>query len=188
MHPHAPPEPPAGILAQLRADHAHVRALFHQFAMLDREEEEQRERVVDDLCDDMALHAALEDELFYPALRGVVDDSLLEDAALEHDSTRELILQLESLFPGDDYFDIAVAVLADEFEQHVAFEETVLFPALAGAGVDQLGLGLRLHARRAQLQSDLASAPPAIDGTEPRDLLRGATRALRERRSRPRPR
>jgi hemerythrin-like domain-containing protein len=179
-------EPASGILAQLRADHAHVRALFHAFAMLDREEEAQRERVVDELCDALALHAMLEDELFYPALRGAVDDSLLEDAALEHDSTRELVEQLGSLFPDADYFDVTVAVLAEEVERHVAFEETLLFPALANSGADQLTLGLRLRARRAQLEADLAAVPPAIDGCEPRGLLRGATRGLRERRSRPR--
>lgn len=179
-------EPPGGILAQLRADHAHVRTLFHAFAMLDREEEAQRARVVDELCDALLMHALLEDELFYPALRGVVEDDLLEDAALEHDSTRELVDQLGSLFPGDDYFDVAVAVLADEVERHVAFEENLLFPALARTGADQLGLGLRLRARRAQLESDLAAAPPAIDGCEPRGLLHAATGGPRERRSRPR--
>ena len=179
-------EPPGGILAQLRADHAHVRALFHAFAMLDREEEAQRERVVDELCDVLSMHALLEDELFYPALRGAVDDGLLEDAALEHDSTRELALQLAALFPDDEYFDVCVAVLADEVERHVAFEENLLFPALARAGVDQQALGLRLRTRRAQLESDLASAPPAIDGIEPRGLLRSSTGRVRERRSRPR--
>lgn len=179
---------PGGILAQLRADHARTRALFHAFAMLDRDEEAQRARVVDELCDALAMHAVLEDELFYPALRGVVDDALLEDAALEHDSTRELIDQLESLFPGDDYFDVTVAVLAEEVERHVAFEENLLFPALARSGADQLGLGLRLRARRDQLESDLAAAPPAIDGCEPRGLLHTPGGRPRERRARPRPR
>ncbi|VXB01423.1 hemerythrin domain-containing protein [Massilia sp. 9I] len=179
-------EPPGGILAQLRAEHARMRGMFHAFAMLDREEEAQRERAVDDLCDALALHALLEDELFYPALRGAVDDSLLEDAALEHDSMRELVEQLESLFPDDDYFDVSVAVLAEEVERHVAFEENLLFPALAQAGADQLALGLRLHARRAEIESDLAALPPAIDGCEPRGMLRGAHGALRERRSRAR--
>lgn len=179
-------EPPGGILAQLRADHAQVRALFHAFAMLDREEEAQRERVVDELCDALTMHAQLEDELFYPLLRGAVDEGLLEDAALEHDSTRELVEQLASLFPDDDFFDVSVAVLADEVERHVAFEETLLFPALARTGADQLALGLRLRARRAQLESDLAAAPAAIDGCEPRGLPRGASGRLRERRSRPR--
>ena len=182
----APAETPGGILAQLRADHAHVRALFHAFAMLDREEETQRERVADELCDALEMHALLEDELFYPALRGAVEDGLLDDAALEHDSTRELVDQLSSLFPDDDYFDVTVAVLADEVERHVAFEEHLLFPALARSGADQLALGLRLHARRAQLESDLAAPPSAIDGCEPRGLLHGATGRLRERRSRPR--
>ena len=184
--PPVPPEAPGGILAQLRADHAHVRALFHAFAMLGRDEETQRARVLDELCDALVLHALLEDELFYPALRGAVDDSLLEDAELEHDSTRELIVQLATLFPNDDYFDVTVAVLAEEVAHHVAQEETVLFPALAHAGVDQAALGLRLHARRAQLEWDLASKPPAIDGAEPRGLLHGASGPLRERRMRPR--
>ncbi|QOY96021.1 hemerythrin domain-containing protein [Massilia sp. UMI-21] len=180
------PDPPGGILAQLRADHAHMRALFHAFAMLDREEEAQRARVVDDLCDTVLMHTLLEDELFYPALGSVVDDALLEDAALEHDSIRELIDQLESLFPGDDYFDVTVAVLAEEVERHVAFEETLLFPALARSGADQLALGLRLRARRDQLESDLAAPPSGIDGCAPRAPLHAAAGRLRERRSRPR--
>ncbi|RZA31111.1 MAG: hemerythrin domain-containing protein [Lysobacteraceae bacterium] len=179
-------EQPGGILALLRADHARVRSLFHAFAMLDRDEEAQRERVVDELCDALILHGLLEDELFYPALRGAVDDRLLEDAALEHDSTRELIEQLGALFPDDDYFDVGVAVLAEEVERHVAFEENLLFPALARTGIDQLALGLHLRARRDQLESDLAAAPPAIDGCEPRGLLHGATKRVRERRARPR--
>ncbi len=187
MHPpDASLEPPGGILAQLRADHAHVRALFHAFAMLEREEADQRARAVDELCDALVLHAMLEDELFYPALRGAVDDGLLDDAALEHDSIRDLVDQLASLFPEDDFFDVTVAVLADEVERHVAFEETILFPALARAGADQLSLGLSLRARRARLESDLAAAPPAIDGCAPRGLLQGPAERLRERRSRPR--
>lgn len=179
-------EPPGGILAQLRADHARIRALFHRFAMLGDDEDEHRERLVDELCDELTLHAMLEDELFYPVLRGVADDSLLDDAELEHDSARELIFQLEGLFPGDDYFDATVAVLAEEVAHHVAQEETLLFPLLARAGIDQAALGERLRARRLQLELDLASAPPVIDGAEPRGLLRGATGAPRERRSRPR--
>ena len=192
MHPPAPAEPPGGILALLRADHAQQRALLHAFAMLDREEEAQRERVVDELCDALVMHALLEDELLYPALRGIVEDSLLEDAALEHDSMGELVEQLGSLFPDDEYFDVGVAVLADELARHVAFEETLLFPALAHTGVDQLDLGLRLRARRAQLESDLAAAPPALDGCEidsrRRGLPPGGVRHLRDRRSRPRSR
>jgi hypothetical protein len=188
MRPHDATEPPGGILAQLRADHAHVRALFHAFAMLERDEGVQRERVVDELCDALALHALLEHELFYPALRGAVDDVLLEDAALEHDSIAELVEQLGSLFAGDDFFEVSVAVLAEEVERHVAFEENLLFPAFARAGTDglEMELGLRLRARRAELESDLAAPPLAIDGSEPRGLLRGPMGQLRERRSRPR--
>jgi len=176
----------SGILDLLRAEHAHVRGLLHSFAMLAPEDEAERERLVDELCQELLLHATLEDELFYPALRGVVDNNLLEDAALEHDSARELIFQLETLFPGDDYFDATVAVLAEEVAHHVAREETVLFPALARADVDDVLLGERLRARRLQLEAGPAAPPSAIDGLEPRGLLREAVRGLRERRSRPR--
>ncbi|MCD2516105.1 hemerythrin domain-containing protein [Massilia sp. G4R7] len=181
-----PAEVPGGILALLRAEHAHVRALFHSFAMLDPEEEAERERLVDELCQELLLHATLEEELFYPALRESAGDALLDDAALEHDSARELILQLESLFPGDDYFDATVAVLAEEVAHHVAREETLLFPLLVRAGADQALLGERLRARRLQLEADLAAPPAGIDGLEPRGLLRDAVRGLRERRTRPR--
>lgn len=189
MHPSlapAPAGPAGGIVAQLRADHVQLRALLHAFAMFDRDEEAQRERVVDELCDALLMHARLEEELLYPALRGLVEDRLLEDAALEHDSMRELIEQLGTLFADDAFFDAGVAVLAEEMERHIAFEETLLFPALARAGVDQLGLGLRLRARRTQLESDLSASPPAVDGCEPPGLLHAAPGRLRERRSRPR--
>lgn len=189
MHPShtpEPPEPPGGILAELRADHARIHAMFHAFAMLDDEDDAGREALVDDLCDELALHAMLEEELFYPALRGVVEDSLLDDAALEHDSAHELIVQLETLFPGDDFFNATVAVLAEEVAHHLAREENLLFPALARTGADQVTLGLRLRERRAQLVADLASSPPVIDGAEPRGLLRGQPGGPGERRSRPR--
>jgi iron-sulfur cluster repair protein YtfE (RIC family) len=163
-----------------------VRALFHAFALLDHEEDAQRARTIDELCDLLAMHARLEDELFYPALRGAVDDGLLEDAVLEHDSTGELVEQLGALFPDDDWFDVTVAVLAEEVERHVAFEENLLFPALARSSIDQQALGLHMHARRARLEADLAAPPSAIDGSEPRGLLRGASGRLRERRARPR--
>lgn len=187
QHFHAPPQPeaPNGLLAQLRADHARVRALFHAFAMLDPAEEEQRERLADELCQELLLHAMLEEELFYPALRALADDSLLEDAALEHDSAHELVNQLETLFPGDDYFDATVAVLAEEVAHHVAREETLLFPVLARAGLDDVLLGERLRARRMELEADLAAPPQGIDGLEPRGLA-PAIRGPRERRSRPR--
>ena len=186
-HFHAPShtEAPNGILAQLRADHARVRALFHAFAMLDPAQETERERLVDELCQELLLHARLEEELFYPALRTLADDSLLEDAALEHDSAQELVNQLETLFPGDDYFDATVAVLAEEVAHHVAREETLLFPLLSRAGLDDVLLGERLRARRLQLEADLAAPPPGIDGLEPRGLA-PAFRGARERRSRPR--
>jgi iron-sulfur cluster repair protein YtfE (RIC family) len=187
QHFHAPLQSaaPGGLLAQLRADHARVRALFHAFAMLDPAEEEQRARLVDELCQELLLHARLEEELFYPALRALADDSLLEDAALEHDSAHELVNQLETLFPGDDYFDATVAVLAEEVAHHVAREETLLFPVLARAGLDDVLLGERLRARRMELEADLAAPPQGIDGVAPRGLA-PALRGPRERRSRPR--
>ena len=77
-------------------------------------------------------------------------------------------------------------MLAEEVAHPVAREETVLFAALVRSGVDQVALGQRMRVRRTQLETDLASPPPAIDGTEPRGLLRGALDQLRERRARQR--
>ncbi|MGJ9418849.1 hemerythrin domain-containing protein [Massilia sp. CMS3.1] len=174
------PSLPQDALALLRADHEQVRLLFAQYASLRALEdaEEMMAELVDDLCDALIVHTMIEEELFYPALRAALgDDELFDDAELEHAGARELVSQLEVMYPGDEHFDATLAVLFEEVAHHIAQEESEMFAAARTSGVDLVALGHRLALRRAELEDDM-SAPPAFDGAPvPHDGSRRPPRA-----------
>jgi hemerythrin-like domain-containing protein len=169
------------VLDMLRADHDRIKALFRDFgATLGRDDEDRRKaELVDDICYELTLHMMVEEEVFYQALRTAIDDEqLLEEADVEHAGARELIAQLEVMFPGDDHFDATVTVLGEEFEHHIEKEETELFEAARNAGIDLEELGLQLAARKEALEEDLTSPPSPFETIERHE----------DRREQPRPR
>lgn len=165
--PDAPASRPAApdALALLKADHDRVARLLRAFDALDGKDDddidERKAELIDDICAELTIHALIEEEIFYPALRAAgADDALLDEAEGEHDGMRELVNQLEVMYPGDDRFAATVVVLAEELGQHIAKEEGELFKAARRAGIDLGSLGLRLAARRHALEVDM-TAPPA---------------------------
>ena len=158
---------PADALALLRADHEQVRLLFAQYESLRglEDAEEMMAELVDDLCDALIVHTMIEEELFYPALRAATDDDeLFDDAELEHAGARELISQLEVMYPGDEHFDATLSVLFEEVEHHIAQEESEMFELARASNLDLAALGHRLALRRAQLGEDMSAPPAAFDG------------------------
>ncbi|GAB3472580.1 hemerythrin domain-containing protein [Massilia terrae] len=166
-------------LALLHADHLRVRKLFqdyHSLRGLD-EEDARKAELVDDICYELTVHAMLEEEIFYPVLRSAIgDDELMDGAELEHAGMRELIGQLDIIYPGDDHFDATVAVLAEEVGHHVDQEEAELFAAAQRAGIDLERLGGQLAARRAELEEDLSAPAGTADAIELHDGARRAPR------------
>ncbi|MFC5459137.1 hemerythrin domain-containing protein [Massilia niabensis] len=166
-------------LQLLQRDHERVRLLFGELDSLRgiEDEDERRAELVDDICYELTVHSMLEEEIFYPALREVLDDDdMLDEAELDHAGTRELITQLEVMYPGDEHFEATVAVLAEEVEHHVDKEESEMFEAARASGLDLVLLGQRLAARRAELD-DISAPPDAIDATEPHEGRRTPPRA-----------
>jgi hemerythrin-like domain-containing protein len=173
---HGPPD----ALALLRADHERLRRLFARCEDLRglEDAEEKLAALVDDLCDALIVHTMVEEELFYPALRAASgDDELFDDAELEHAGARELVSQLEVMYPGDEHFDATLAVLADEVAHHIAQEESEMFALARTAGVDLSALGQRLALRQAQLEEDMSAPPMAFDAAMPHDGRRTPPRA-----------
>lgn len=151
----------------LKADHAKVRALFRQFEQLKGidDQEERKAELADEICAELTMHATLEEEIFYPAVRSLVDnDELIDEVEVEHASARDLISQLEVMYPGDDHYDATVAVLSDEMERHIDKEESIIFPAAKKAMLDMQHIGERLKERKDQLEEDLSSPPSSING------------------------
>lgn len=173
------PGAPADAIALLQLDHERVRALFGELDILRgiEDEDERRAELVDDICYELTVHNMLEEEIFYPAVRAATgDDELLDEAEMEHAGTRELISQLEVMYPGDEHFEATVAVLSEEIEHHIAREETEMFDAARASGLDLAALGRKLAARRAQLE-DLGPPGGIVDSMEPHEGRRTPPRA-----------
>lgn len=134
----------------IRMDHAHVLTTFHQY------EADASPRVkkglADQVCVALEIHAQLEEEVFYPALRAVADTDFVRKSVPEHDEMRRLINQLRRLQPSDAGYDETFYQLMNNVLHHVADEETLMLPAAERVLADQLGaLGARMTKRRLQL-------------------------------------
>ena len=147
-------------LQLLKGDHAEVRALFDQFEKLGEESDVlEKESLVRDVCAKLTVHATLEEEIFYPAVREVPDvDALLNEAEVEHGSVKDLIAKLESMDVPDAMFDANFTVLAEYIKHHVKEEEDELFSKVAKSDLDLDALGEEMQARKDELSEEATPA------------------------------
>jgi hemerythrin superfamily protein len=147
-------------IAALTADHRKVKALFKDFEKAkeagDRKEPNQRAALVEQICTELKIHATLEEEIFYPAVRKQIEDSdLMDEALVEHAGAKDLIAQLEAMDPSEDLYDARVAVLGEQIDHHVKEEEGEMFPKVKKAKVDTARLGAQMEKRRAELKAEV---------------------------------
>jgi len=109
----------------LKKQHVEARKLFKEIEKAGLEEKEQ---LFDDLADALAVHAAIEEQHFYPATNDARTEELLEEAVEEHLSAKRIIADLLEMEPDDPQFDAKIKVLQEQIEHHVEEEETELFP------------------------------------------------------------
>lgn len=148
----------------LTADHKSVKALFEKFKKLTEQEgaEDEKAEVVQRICSELTIHATIEEEIFYPAVReGIDDEDLMDEADVEHASAKDLIAQLESAGPEDDHYDAKVTVLGEMIDHHVKEEEGEMFPK-ARKAIDVHEIGAELAARKAELAADVEVELPPV--------------------------
>ncbi len=140
-----------GPTAQIRADHTHVLATFHRYRA--DTDPQQKRALVAAVCLALEMHAQLEEEIFYPALRRLdPENAVIGKSVPEHDEMRRLIARLRGMEPGDAGYDEVFMELMRDVIHHVADEETVLLPAAERLLGDELGeLGAQMTRRRLQL-------------------------------------
>jgi hemerythrin-like domain-containing protein len=145
----------------LDADHVAVKHLFVEYARLAVAGDPAGERLAyaQKICSELAVHAQIEEEIFYPALRRVIDaPELLDEAQAEHQEAKEMIASIEAMSGADAAMDGLVAKLAAAIEHHVKEERTQLFPkARAALGLDLDALGVQLRQRQQELEAEMAA-------------------------------
>jgi hemerythrin superfamily protein len=144
-------------LAMLIADHKEVKALFEQFDGLSDRSKVNKKKIADQICLELTVHAEIEEQIFYPAVRGPIkDDDLMDEALVEHTSAKELIAQIREMDPGDDLYDAKVKVLSEQIDHHVEEEEGEMFPRVRKTKVDLVALGEEMNALKQKLEADVA--------------------------------
>ena len=135
---------------QIRLDHTHVLTAFRQYEV--GSPARLKKGLADNVCLAIEIHAQLEEEIFYPALRVVADNELLRKSTPEHDEMRGLISRLRNMPVSDPAFDDTFFELMRHVMHHVADEETLLLPAAERLLPDQLSeLGAQMTKRRLEL-------------------------------------
>ena len=150
-------------IALLKQDHRAVEELFEKFE--NSSGDGRKQKLAEEICLELSVHAQIEEEIFYPACEGKVDEDLLKESYVEHDGAKVLIAEIMNGAPSDEFYDAKVKVLQEEIEHHVEEEEKRmegLFAQARKAGLDMDALGEELGARKAALTEQFkASGIPA---------------------------
>ena len=150
--------PAQDAVSLLSTDHAEVKQMFESYRELVEQnaDDEQRGELAREICATLTVHAEIEEEIFYPAMRGNVDDDLtLDEAEVEHATAKDLIEQIEGMDAGDALYDAKVIVLGEYIDHHVQEEETEIFPQAEKSGLDLDELGAELASRKRELMATL---------------------------------
>ena len=142
-------------IALLEADHRKVEDLFVEFKAAKGAAKKQA--LVKEICAELLGHTVIEEEIFYPACRGKVEDGLLNEGYVEHDGSKVLIAELLAGAPNEEFYDAKVKVLSEQIEHHVHEEEKRsdgIFSKARAAGIDMDELGNLMKARKKALLAE----------------------------------
>jgi hemerythrin-like domain-containing protein len=150
-------------IQMLRDDHTTVKRLFGEFEAAGERAHQTKGNLVTEALTELEVHAALEEELFYPAVDAKADrqgKQLVDEAEEEHHVAKLLMAELRAMTPEDDHFAAKFMVLMESVRHHIEEEERELLPQakeLLGDEVEQLGE--QMAARKAELTQRLTTRP-----------------------------
>ena len=172
------PRAPMDAVALLKADHRKVEELFEKFESA--RQAERKQAIATQICTELSVHSMIEEEIFYPACRGEVDDELVDEAHVEHDGAKVLIAEIAAGDPEQEFYDAKVKVLSEMIKHHVKEEEQPkgMFAEARESDMDLQALGEQLAARKAELEgeSEDDDMPPTSgqrERTQAGRLMRG---------------
>ena len=151
-------------IALLKADHRKVEDLFEKFESTGSDSKKQM--LAEQICNELKVHTMIEEEIFYPAFVGRIEEETLNEAYVEHDGAKVLINDILASSPGDQFYDAKVKVLSEEIKHHVKEEEMPsdgMFAQCRETDVDLVALRDEMLTRKTELmpQAETNALPPA---------------------------
>ena len=147
-------------IAMLKADHREVEDIFAAFEKASGKDRKQK--LAEQVCLELKVHTIIEEEIFYPACRGQIEDDLVNEAYVEHDAAKTLINEIEAGGPDEAFYDAKVKVLSEMIEHHVEEEEKRsegMFSQARDAGLDMDALAEQMRARKQTAMAELKGRP-----------------------------
>ena len=142
----------------LKQDHREVEGWFDEYEQL--EDDAEKLELFQKIALALKVHAAIEEEIFYPEERGDVEEDMLDEAYVEHDGAKKLIAEIVAMKPGEEFYDAKVKVLGEYIKHHVKEEEQPggIFAQAKKGEEDLDAMGERLKARKEELMTELGGA------------------------------
>jgi hypothetical protein len=139
-------------IALLVEDHRVLERLFENY---EKTPQNKRQEIVEEACLRLIVHTRIEEEIFYPAIRGKITDDEVDEALVEHQAAERLIEELEEMTPGDELYDAKFKVLGEQVLHHVKEEEEGMFIEVQETDLDLDSLGRKLEERKQALVEEL---------------------------------
>ena len=140
----------------LKQDHKKVKQLFDQFESA--KTRQQKKKIVQQALTELKVHAAIEEEIFYAAVRKPVGKDIMNEADEEHHVAKLLIAELESMTGSESHYDAKFIVLAENVRHHIKEEENEMLPQARSVKVDFEALAEQMQERKEKLLTD--GVPP----------------------------
>lgn len=145
----------------LDADHMAVKKLFTAYKKLCefKASSEEKQEIAERICQELTVHAQIEEEIFYPELRAAIDsDALLDEAEVEHGTAKDLIAQISDMDPEDDLYDARVIVLGEYIDHHVKEEREEIFVKARKSKLDLVAMADELSQRKTELMESASES------------------------------
>lgn len=137
----------------LKTDHNTVRQLFKDFE--NAKTTKARVSIATQAIKELQIHAAIEENIFYPTVRPKLGDKdIMNEADEEHHVAKLLIAELSQMTGNEEHYEAKFTVLAENIKHHIKEEEGQMFPKARSADVDMDKLGQKLLAKKKQLKAN----------------------------------
>ncbi|MBX9678360.1 MAG: hemerythrin domain-containing protein [Gemmataceae bacterium] len=169
--------------ALLKEDHDRVKELFDQFESA--KSPAKKLKIVRQALEELKVHAAIEEEIFYPAVRKPVGKEIMNEADEEHHVAKLLIAELDTMDGSESHFDAKFLVLSENVRHHIDEEESEMLPKANKVKVDFEALAEKMRQRKERLLEE-GVAPVGEDRMVEASRGRGDSPAQAAKRKPPR--